>query len=107
MIGNFNEEAQKILINAKQEMIKLNHPYIGTEHLVLSILKSNTNLSNKLKNYDLTYDKFKNEIIKIVGVGTKKSEYFLYTPLFKKIIENAIMDSKENNNGEVTTEHLF
>jgi len=106
MIGNFNEETQKILVNAKLEMINLKHPYIGTEHLVLSILKSNTDLANRLKEYDLTYDKFKNEIIKIVGTGSKKSEFFLYTPLFKKVIENAILDSKENNNGEVTIEHL-
>ena len=107
MIGNFNEEAQKILLNAKLEMIELKHPYIGTEHLILAILKSNTNLAKKLKNYELTYDKFKEEIIKIIGVGSKKSEYYLYTPLFKKIMQNAILDSKENNNGEVTIEHLF
>jgi len=107
MIGNFNEESQKILVNAKVEMINLKHPYIGTEHLVLAILKSNTNLSNRLKEYELTYDKFKKEIIKIVGIGSKKSEVFLYTPLFKKVIENAILDSKENNNGEITIEHLF
>lgn len=107
MIGNFNEEAQKILVNAKIEMANLKHPYIGTEHLVLSILKSNTNLSKKLKEYNLTYETFKKEIIKIIGIGNKKSEYSLYTPLFKKILQNAIIDSKENNNSEVTTEHLF
>ena len=107
MIGNFNEETQKILVNAKLEMTNLKHPYIGTEHLVLAILKSNSDLASRLKNYNLTYEKFKNEIIKIVGMGTKKSEFFLYTPLFKKVIENAILDSKENNNGEVTIEHLF
>lgn len=107
MIGNFNEEAQRILVKAKEEMQELNHPYVGTEHLVLSILKSKTNLSSRLKNYELTYDKFKKEIIKVVGTGSKKSECFLYTPLFKKVIENAIVNSKDNNNGEVTTEHLF
>ena len=42
-----------------------------------------------------------------MGVGSKKSEFFLYTPLFKKVIENAILDSKENNNGSVTILHLF
>lgn len=107
MIGNFNEEAQRILVKAKEEMQELNHPYVGTEHLVLSILKSKTNLSSRLKNYELTYDKFKKEIIKVVGTGSKKSECFLYTPLFKKVIENAIVNSKDNNNGEVTIEHLF
>lgn len=107
MIGNFNEDAQKILVNAKAEMLELKHPYVGTEHLVLSILKSNNNLKERLKKYELTYDKFKNEIINIVGIGSKKSECFLYTPLFKKVMENAIIDSKENNNGEVTIEHIF
>ena len=38
MIGNFNEETQRILINTKVEMTNLKHPYVGTEHLVLAIL---------------------------------------------------------------------
>ena len=107
MLGNFNEEAQMALNEAKVEMNLLNHPYIGTEHLVLSILKSKSNLSERLNDYGLTYDKFKKEIIKIIGVGNKKSELFLYTPLLKKVIENAIIDAKENNDGEVSLEHLF
>ena len=72
MIGNFNEETQKILMSAKIEMTSLKHPYVGTEHLVLAILKSNTNLASRLKDYNLTYENFKNEIIKIVGTGSKK-----------------------------------
>lgn len=107
MLGNFNEEAQFILLKAKSEMINLNHPYIGTEHLVLSILKNRTSLSEKLYNYGLTYDTFKTEILKIIGKGTKKTEFFLYTPLLKKIIESSMLDAKDNNNGEVTPEHLF
>lgn len=107
MLGNFNEEAQLILSNAKEEMVNLKHPYVGTEHLVLSILNSNTNLSTRLKDYGLNYDKFKNEIVKVIGEGSKISRMFLYTPLLKKIIENAIIDAKENNDGEITIEHLF
>lgn len=107
MLGNFNEEAQMVLNDAKKEMGLLKHPYVGSEHLVLSILKSNTNLSTRLKDYGLTYDIFKKEIINTVGIGNKKSEMFLYTPLLRKIIENAIMDAKENNDGEVSVEHLF
>lgn len=107
MIGNFSEEAQRILMNAKREMIGLGHPYIGTEHLLLSILNSDTNISNRLSSYGLSYDSFRSELCKVVGTTSKKSELFLYTPLLKKVIESAIMDSKENNDGEVTTEHLF
>lgn len=107
MISNFNEEAQIILNKAKEEMQELRHPYIGTEHLVLSILHNNNEITKKLSKYNLTYNTFKDQIIKIIGTGTKKSEFLLYTPLFKKVIENAIIDSKENNNGEVTINHLF
>lgn len=107
MLGEFNEDVQIILFKAKEEMSSLNHPYIGTEHLLLSILKNDDNISSKLKKYNLTYDKFRNEIIKIVGRGSKKSELFLYTPLLKKVISNALLDSKENNNGNVTVSHLL
>ena len=107
MISNFNEDAGDILIKAKLEMLELRHPYVGTEHLVLAILHTKNELSEKLAKYNLTYTKFKKEILNIIGKGTKKSEFFLHTPLLKKVIENAIMDSKENNNGIVTPNHLF
>ena len=107
MISNFDEEAQEIITKAKLEMLELKHPYVGTEHLVLAILHTENELTERLKKYDLTYQKFKKEIINVIGKGSKKSEFFLYTPLLKKVIENAVMDSKDNNNGIVTINHLF
>ena len=107
MISNFNEEAEEILVKAKLEMLELRHPYVGTEHLTLAILHTENELSKKLAKYDLNYTTFKKEILKIIGKGSKKSEFFLHTPLLKKVIENAIMDSKDNNNGIVTPCHLF
>lgn len=107
MSGNFTEETRRILTNARKEMYELKHPYIGSEHLLLAILKEKNDISKKLAEYKLDYEKLKSEIIKIVGIGSKASEWFLYTPLLKRIIENSIIDSKENNNGCVTIEHLF
>ena len=107
MFGNFNEDARKVIKDAKKEMYELKHPYVGSEHLFLSILKNSKNISEKLKEYSLTYETFKNEIIDIIGIGKEENNWFLYTPLLKRIIENAIINSKENNNGEVTVEHLF
>ncbi len=107
MISNFSEEASEILANAKLEMLELKHPYVGTEHLVLAILHSDNEIKIKLAKYGLTYQKFKNEILNTIGKGSKKSEFFLHTPLLKKVIESAIMDSKENNDSTVTTNHLF
>lgn len=107
MFNSFEEEARKVLIVAKSEMINLNHPYVSSEHLLLAILKGDNEIAQRLKEYELDYKTFKSEIIKTIGKGTKSSEFFLYTPLLKRIIENASLDAKENNNGTVTINHLF
>lgn len=107
MFGNFEEEAREIIVIAKEEMTELKHPYIGSEHLLLAILKNKNNVSKKLNKYGITYDLVKKEILNIIGVGTKTSEWFLYTPMLRRIIENAIIDSKDNNDGNVTINHLF
>ena len=107
MFGNFEEDARKVLVNAKKEMYELKHPYVSSEHLLLSILKGKNDVSMKLKKYDLDYQILKKEIINVLGVGSKPSEWFLYTPLLKRILENAVMDAKDNNGGVVTINHLF
>ncbi len=107
MFSNFEEEARKVLVRAKGEMQELNHPYVSSEHLLLAILKGDNDITDRLKEYDLDYKTFKGEVIRIIGKGSKPSEFFLYTPLLKRIIENASLDAKENNNGVVTINHLF
>lgn len=107
MFSNFEEEARKVLVRAKGEMQMLNHPYVSSEHLLLAILKGDNDITDRLKEYDLDYKRFKDEVVKIIGKGSKPSEFFLYTPLLKRIIENASLDAKENNNGVVTINHLF
>ncbi len=107
MFSNFTEEARKILNEAKLEMKNLKHPYVGSEHLMLAILKSKNNISERLKDYHLTYDIYREELINVVGIGSKESPWYLYTPLLKRVLENAILEAKENNHGEVTILHLF
>lgn len=107
MFNSFTEEARKILVEAKVEMKNLKHPYVGSEHLLLAILKGKNSVSKKLKEYGIDYKTFKDELINIVGIGSKENEFYLYTPLLKRVMENAMIDSRENNNGVVTIEHLF
>lgn len=107
MFGNFEEEARKVLVDAKKEMYELNHPYVSSEHLLLAILKGKNEITSKLKKHNLDYQILKDEIIKILGKGSNPSKWFLYTPLLKRIIETAIVDAKDNNNGVVTVSHLF
>ena len=107
MFSRFSEEVRKVLLGAKKEMQSLKHSYVGTEHLVLSILKKNNIISDRFKSYGISYDTFKKEVINVMGIGNKENEWFIYTPLLKKVIENSIILSKEKNSKEVTLDILF
>lgn len=107
MYNKFSEEAKRILVRAKIEMKKLKHPFVGSEHLLLSILHEENDISKKLKEFKIDYKNFKKEIEEVIGVGSKEADCFLYTPLLKRVMENAYLDSKENNNGVVTLNHLI
>ena len=108
MFSRFSEEAQKALIYAKQEMNNLRHPYVGSEHLFLAILREkDLDITKTLASYNITYEMFKKELIKVVGVGKTANEWFLYTPLLKRVIETASINSKEKGEVEVTVNELF
>jgi ATP-dependent Clp protease ATP-binding subunit ClpA len=106
MFGKFSEEARKALTLAKEEMSKLNHPFVGSEHLLLGILSMKNDLTRKLKKYNLTYKSFRDELIKTVGIGKEGNTWYLYTPLLKKILERVVVDSKDTNE-EITITNLF
>lgn len=107
MKNNFDIEVKKILKEAEREMYDLNHPYVGSEHMLLGILKISENLKNLLESYNLTYKKFKTELVNIVGSSRKKSELALYTPLLKRILADAMDEAEETSGGVVKPEHLL
>ena len=107
MFSKFSEEAQKILLGAKREMQKLKHPYVSSEHLVLSILRNNNDLANRLKEFQITYDSFYQQIVEQIGIGKEENHWFLFTPLLKRVIETSILLSRDMNSNEVTSDQLF
>lgn len=100
MKNNINECVKRVLEFAEQEMLDLNHPYVGSEHLLLSLLKCEKS-KKILEKYDLTYDIFKNTLIRIIGTSNIKSSYILYTPLLKLIIKKAT-DKNSKNADEIS-----
>ena len=88
MFGNFKEDARKVLVIAEKEMMELKHPYVGSEHLLLAILKSENSVSKKLKEYNLDYNKLRNEII------DKNIYDLMYKKDNLKAIDNLINDNK-------------
>lgn len=108
MFSKYEEQAKKVLVNMKQEMIGLKHPYIGSEHLLLSLLKyGEKSIKDKLKNHGITYDIFRNELIKIVGIGKESNDFYLYTPLLRNILETVNYNVEENNKEYATCEDLL
>ena len=92
----YNSETNKILKIAEKEMLSCHHPYVGTEHLLLSLLK-NKNISKICYKYNLNYYNYKKNLLKIIGSASKESKYILYTPLLRLVINKARENSDKDN----------
>ena len=101
----YNTAVNKILNDAEKEMLFLKHPYVGTEHLLLSLLKKDK-IKKICNKYNLTYHNFKTELLNIVGSSSKQSEIILYTPLLKLIINKAY-DKSYDEKKELNEIYLF
>lgn len=106
MFDKYSFVVSKIFQGAEDEMKELNHPYVGSEHLLLSLLKNSVDIINIVSKYKLTYDSFKKELLLVVGSANKSSSYVLYTPMLKRIINLALEDAKERKQ-ELNPRHLF
>ena len=84
-----------ILNKAEKEHDMLKHPYVGTEHLLLALLSYDNDLTDKLKEYNLTYNKFKRKLKQIIGEGSNKAPYILYTPMLRKVL--SLVDNNSIN----------
>ena len=107
MKNDFDIEVKRVLKQAENEMFELNHPYVGSEHMMLAILKSKTTVAQILSKYNLEYDNFKDSLVRVVGRAHKKSEIALYTPLLKRVIAASLENAREKNNQKVKLEHLI
>ena len=107
MFISFSNELQIVLNNAKKEMKALKHSYIGTEHFVLSLLSTKNSVSVVLNKLGITYDSFKEKVISFLGYGSEKTELYVFTPLFKNIIERSIYACSDENKNELDLTSLF
>ena len=106
MFDKYSFTISKIFKYAEEEMKVLHHPYVGSEHLLLSLLKNSKDVKEIASKYNLTYDNFKKELLLVVGSSSKESAYILYTPLLKRVINLAMEDAKERKE-ELNSKHLF
>lgn len=107
MMSNFSEEAQNVLNGAKEEMMGLKHPYIGTEHLILSILRVDNEIRERLFSYNLSYEGYRKAVMDMVPMGSVEADNFIYTPLLRRVIESSCYMARENGLGDISVRNLF
>ncbi|MCZ6683369.1 MAG: ATP-dependent Clp protease ATP-binding subunit, partial [Planctomycetota bacterium] len=110
MFERFTDRARKVMALANQEAQRFNHEYIGTEHILLGLVKEGSGVgANVLKNLDVDLRKVRIEVEKLVKSGPDMATMgkLPQTPRAKKVIEFAIEEARNLNHNYVGTEHLL
>jgi len=110
MFDKFTNRAKQVIKLAKKEAQRMNHNYLGTEHILLGLLKLGQGIAvNVLRNMNIDYDIVRQEVEKLVGFGPEIQLYGdpALTGKVKKVIEFANEEALELNHNYVGTEHLL
>lgn len=110
MAKRFTENAQKIILIAQEEAKRLNHDYVGTEHILLGLSAIEGTVSNKiLSNLGVTFRKVRQEIEKMVGIGDTIMLLgeIPFTPRAKKVLEFSVEESQMLGTEHIGTEHIL
>ena len=112
MYERFTDRARKVMQLANQEPQRFNHEYIGTEHILLGLVKEGSGVAaNVLKNLDVDLRKIRLEVERIVQHGQGGDQVVMgrlpHTPRAKKVIEYSIEEARNLNHSYVGTEHLL
>ena len=110
MFERFTDRARKVMALANQEAQRFNHDYIGTEHILLGLVKEGSGVgANVLKNLGVDLRKVRLEVEKLVKSGPEMVTMgkLPQTPRAKRVIEYAIEEARNLNHNYVGTEHLL
>ncbi|KOP72295.1 Clp protease ClpX [Bacillus sp. FJAT-21945] len=108
MFGRFTERAQKVLALAQEEAIRLGHNNIGTEHILLGLVREGDGIAAKaLYALGLGSDKIQNEVENLIGRGQDTTQTPHYTPRAKKVIELSMDEARKLGHSYVGTEHIL
>ncbi|MET3291404.1 ATP-dependent Clp protease ATP-binding subunit [Brevibacillus fluminis] len=110
MFGRFTERAQKVLALALEEAVRLGHKDIGTEHVLLGLIREGEGIAAKaLQSLGLGLDKIQSEVEALIGRGTEQSGNYTpnYTPRAKKVIELSMDEARKLGHTYVGTEHIL
>jgi ATP-dependent Clp protease ATP-binding subunit ClpA len=117
MFERFTAYARRAVVTAQEEARELNHNYIGTEHILLALLRRPDGLPNQedgiasaiLEEFGMSRDGVREEVIDKVGIGKGKAKpgHIPFTPRAKKVLELALREALQLHHNYIGTEHLL
>jgi hypothetical protein len=109
MFERFTERARQVVVLAQEEARTLKHNYIGTEHILLGLLREEEGLAARvLESLDITVERVRAQVVRIVGTGEEvTSGQIPFTPRAKKVLELALREAHRLGDNYIDTEHIL
>src|SRR5699024_8454337 len=108
IFGRFTERAQKVLALSQEEAIRLHHTNIGTEHILLGLIREGEGIAAKaLQALSLETARIQEEVEKLIGTGNQEKQTIHYTPRAKKVVELSQDEARKLGHSYVGTEHIL
>src|SRR4051812_35706434 len=106
MFERFTERARQVVVLAQEEARTLKHNYIGTEHILLGLLREEEGLAARvLESLDITVERVRAQVVRIVGSGEEvTSGQIPFTPRAKKVLELALREALSLGHNYIGTE---
>jgi ATP-dependent Clp protease ATP-binding subunit ClpC len=109
IFDRFTERAQKVMVYAQEEALRMNHNYIGTEHILMGLLREGEGVAAQvLKNKGVSLEAVRGNIEELVGIGEEKITQVLgYTPRTKTVLEYSLSEARGLGHNYIGTAHLL
>jgi hypothetical protein len=109
MFERFKERARQVVVLAQEEARTLEHNYIGTEHLLLGLLREDEGLAARvLESLDITLERVRAQVVRVVGSGEEvPSGQIPFTPRVKEVFELALREALNLGHSYIGTEHIL
>jgi len=109
MFKRYTEKAKRAIMIAQEEAINLSHDYIGTEHILIGLIKEEEGVASQvLRQLGVNIDKVVEEVERLVGKGEyQQVGEIAFTPRAKKILELASQEASQLKNNYIDTEHIL
>ena len=109
MFERFTDRARQVVVLAQDEARGLKHNYLGTEHILLGLLREEEGLAARvLESLDITVEEVRAQVVRIVGEGDElKSGQMPLAPRAKKVLELALREALSLGHNYVSTEHIL